>query len=70
MKKLYKLKVPEITEVNYQDIEKYVLPNQSELESFDYWITYFHKSTHYNFFYFEFNNFSNLSSKSSGQSLL
>ena len=55
-KKLYKLKISDIIEIEYNKIDTYVLVNQSELESFDYWISYFHYSTHYKFFYYEVNN--------------
>ena len=55
-KDLYKLKAPGIYNVQYEDIDKYILKDQSELEGFDNYIEYFHKSKHFNFYYYEVNN--------------
>ena len=53
---LYKLKIPKIGEAKYENIDKYILKDQSLLKGFDYWVSYFHKSSHYDFYYYEMNN--------------
>ena len=53
---LKKLKINQIIEIKLQDIDTYVLKEQSENEIFPNQITYFHKSIHYKFYYYEENN--------------
>ena len=54
--KLYKLMVPKISEAKYENIDNYILIDQSLLKGFDYWVSYFHKSSNYDFYYYEMNN--------------
>ena len=56
LKKLYKLKIPDIIEIKYNNIENYTLEKLPELKGFDYWLTFFHKSLSNNFYYYEVNN--------------
>ena len=53
---LKKLKINQIIEIKLQDIDTYVLKEQSENEIFPNQISYFHKSIHYGFYYYEENN--------------
>ena len=53
-KKLYNLIVKDIPEVRYEDIENYSL-DIKPTETFDYFISYLHKS-HHGFCYYEINN--------------
>lgn len=53
---IYKLNAPQISDVKYEDIDNYILIDQSGLKGFDNYIEYFHKSSHLNFYYYEVNN--------------
>ena len=58
LKNLYKAIIPDIFEIRYEDINKYIVKAQSqfEFESFENWISYFHISKTNNFYYYEVNN--------------
>ena len=56
LKILYKEAIPDIFEIRYEDINKYTLKDQSQFEVFENWISYFHKSNTFNFYYYEVNN--------------
>ena len=55
-KNLNELKIPIVIDIKYEHIESYTLEKFSMLKGFDTWISYFHKSTHYNFYFYEVNN--------------
>jgi len=54
--KLYKEVFPDISEIRYENINKYVKYDQSKFIGYDNWISYFHKSNSNNFYYYELNN--------------
>ena len=54
-KDLYKLFVPDILKVEYEDINIYKFADTQNIE-FNCFITFFHKSNTYNFHYFNLNN--------------
>ena len=51
---LYSLIVDEIKEIEYENIKNYIIKENEG--AYKYYITYYHKSTHYNLCYYEFNN--------------
>jgi len=52
--KLYSLIVDDIPVIEYESIKNYVI--KESVDAFQYYITYYHESTKYNYCYYEFNN--------------
>lgn len=48
--------IPDIFEIRYEDINNYILKDESQFEVFENWISYLHKSNTFNFYYYEVNN--------------
>ena len=55
-KNLYKLKIPIISEIKYEYIDSYSLKKFSLLKGYKHWISYLHKSSQFNFYYYILNN--------------
>ena len=52
--KLNTLFVDDIPEIEYENIKNYVI--KGSVNAYKHYITYYHESTHYGYFYYEFNN--------------
>ena len=46
--------VDDISEIKYENIKNYVI--KESVNVYEHYITYYHESTHYGYFYYEFNN--------------
>ena len=55
-KNLNKLKIPIISDIQYEHIHSYTLKKLSQLKGYKNWISFFHKSSQFNFYYYVFNN--------------
>ena len=53
---LYQLPVPDFTSIKYNNIDEYVYKKITDNNLFIDFVTYFHKSSHFNLYYYELNN--------------
>ena len=53
---LYKLPVPDFSSIKYNNIDEYVYKKITDNNLFINFVTYFHKSSHLNLYYYELNN--------------